>query len=654
MIAGSILRELSLRLALRAPSVTAVAAPIFVVALAVSSAAGAKIEQVADHEEPAAGEHPRLMVRKSQVDALKKAGQDKWGKAILARLEQTVRLMAHASLTGRNRQVIKEAGYEASGHAAMYMLGEKRDGAMSAAKIAIDHVINYPMVKNLDAMDRLSRLQGVVFAYDMAYDGWSAAERERVRKWVLSESDELLERTGKGRQPERVIAQATAGLVDLALLGSDDDKARRKRLAECEKAIAAYLDQSVGDYGFDVHGESVRQAAFASGILPFVRANKLVMGRDLTGHPAVRQVMLPMVYMVVPGAGMPVLGPSTAALDRSGLFAMSFDLAPEEHRPAIMWLFDQVGGPKYKGIVRPHHAIYMLRSGMDKVEAAAPGDAWAGMIRSEQANLSLFRTGWQGREDILAVAQEGTIRIIGMGAHWAGHQAQHAAIWSHEPSAGALESRYLFLTRLKKSPRLYDLSVDTRFDGYAAEGDIGSVRFGLAGEVKRLKETMTVEERDERNKKVKKEVPVAPGGKFTGSRLFAVDYSGKCGAPGLFVFRDELSGGGEAPRVWVLHGGYNSPVSVNAEEGTFTITHGETAMRGTVVTAGQFTLKASGNPPYANFLTIYSPSDAVEVVMTLQEGEAPAVTVGEKGLAGGVRIGDRVATLKDGQIILSD
>ena len=86
------------------------------------------------------------------------------------------------------------------------------------------------------------------------------------------------------------------------------------------------------------------------------------------------------------------------------------------HRPAVAWLFREVGGGTYHGVVRPHQALYMLGSGLGDIEPASPGRDWARFLCSDRAKLGLFRSRWQDQNDIVAMLHDGALRILGMGA----------------------------------------------------------------------------------------------------------------------------------------------------------------------------------------------------------------------------------------------
>ena len=636
-------------------------------AAAFAGAASARPTAVSGHKPIQPDEHPRLIFRGAdQLKAMRAKAATEWGKAVVYRLHQTRKVMAKASITGRNREVIKEAGFKAAGNAAVYALEGDKPSAERAKRVLLTEVIFYPMRSRLTLLDRASRLHGAALTYDLCYDAWDAATRTKAKAFLRQEAGALLEpaRQARERAPDtetHVVAYSAIGLAELATLSSPADADVRKRIAACEKAIGEYLDTAVSDRGFGHYGESVKQAAFGTGVVPFLIAEKLVLGRDLTGHPAVRNAMTPMVYLAVPGAGMPVIGPKTAAVDRSGLFAMASDFADPAARPAVAWLFKQVGGDKYRGVVRPHHALHMLTSGLDAVAPAAPaGDAWPGLYFDKPANVALLRSGWKDASDLVTVVHGGRLRLLGMGGRWVSSAGIHAGIWSDSPGAGALDNVFLFNTRRgrgRSARTVYRIQVTQKLEqvAAAADGKGATITVRSSGEVQRLiekvkqtvKRSRLTKEQLEKidassggkgkkkpSDKVTVETVIGEGGPFRGLRHVAVDYSARCGAPALVVVSDRMTGGGKAPHEWVLH------VDVRArftrEGPAFSLTHHGVTFRATIVEPKGAVWAGTSNPPVCNFAHLATDSDIARVVLTLGRGQPPKVGAkGEAILVGG-------------------
>ena len=620
------------------PGRAALAAACLAAALGAASAAPPVVK---DHKPIGPDEHPRLIFRGAEaLQALRAKAGTEWGKAVVYRMVQTRKVMDKASIIGRNREVIKEAGFKAAGDGAACVLQGDASYADLAKRVLVIEVVHYPLRSRVPLMDRACRLHGTALAYDLCYGAWDAATRGKIEGFLREEIDAVLAAAEKpgGSAPDtvtRMVAYCAAGIAELAILRDPSDAGARRRIEACEAAVGAYLGGSVTERGFGHEGESVKQAVFAAGIVPFVIADKLVLGRDLTGHAAIRNALTPTVYLTVPDAGMPIIGEKTAAADRSGLFAMATDLADAEARPAVAHVFRQVGGEKYCGVVRPHHALYMLAGGLDAVARAAPsGDAWPGLYVSKPAKLMVFRSAWKDVNDVVTLVHDGRLRLLGMGARWLSTAGLHAAMWSDSTGAGALDNVFGFNTLINRGPwikREYGVRVSHKLEKVepSADGRAVTATTRFTGEVTRrridrkpsgkppTKAQLAAQERLDAENPVGKAVP------FTGSRHVLVDYSGRCGAPVVMVISDRLTGGGKAPREWVMHLGALSKFTRQGP--VLAVTDNGVTFRAAIVAPAGAAWAGDSNPKYINFGHIATDGDVVRVVLTLGRGEPPKV-----------------------------
>jgi hypothetical protein len=377
----------------------------------------------------------------------------------------------------------------------------------------------------------------------------------------------------------------------------------------------------------------------------------LVLGRDHTAHPALGDTFLPLIYQWVPEVGMAVTGPPTATVDRSGLFALAGDLVPAARRPAVRWLFDQLEGQKHLGIIRPHQGLSMLTSGLEAVEPARPGDDWPRFVCSQRGGYAVFRTRWKDADDIVTVLHNGALRLLGLGGTWAAHAGPHASQFSHDAGAGRLDNVYLFRPTLFRET-VYRIRTDAAqiIPAMDEKAGLASVATTVTGRVERLRTESRVTDSTGKQK-VTRGVPVPGGGPFEWTRTVGVDYTGRSGAAALVVMSDRLTGGGEAPRVWVLHVG--SQVRISLDGAAFTVAEGGAALHGTAVYPPGVTFQATNNRHVANFLTASLDADRIEVVLALGRGDPPKVSATDGGLAAGVTVGRRVVRLEDGRIVFA-
>lgn len=647
-----------------------------------AGAGAAQFGEVDGHVPVAAGEHPRLLLRGSKaVEVVRAAAKTDWGRQVDARMRQSLKLMALATRTGQNRVVLKEAGYRAAGHATVYLLEGDQAAADEAWNTLDRELIRYPsmLLQRLQPLDRASRLMGAALAYDMAYEGWSEDRRQQARAFLRKESDALLAQVDgigafdAGSELHAMVV-GSAGVADLAMVADLDDAGAEKRLAAIEAVVIRYLEESVGEEGFGVAGEAVKQAAFASGLIPFLRANRLVRGRDLVSHPAVGQVLRPAVFTTVAKVGMPVVGGYSSSEDRSGLFGAAGDRVPEDQRPQLAWLFEVLGGRDYLGVVRPHQGLDMLTSDLGTLAAAAPGgEAWPRMVVSDGAGVVVMRSGWEGPDDLVTLLDDGRLRITGMGARWVTFPGPHVGIYSHERGTAGLDNRFGF-SRLWAPPpppvvetadgkkakpakvkpaKVFDPSMSVGMGRMAWDDEArsGSAVYSVSGEVRRTKPKLVIRRKRPKPDEPKEDVFEVPdGGRFSGKRVVGVDYSGRSGVPGLWVLADRIDGAPKHRRHWVLNLGYVDRESRPQVDGnTFTQTLGDLTLTGTIVHPADATFLVSAAPPVFNVVSVQTLDPSVVVVLTLGRGTAPKVSGGGAGQP--IRVGKVTCRVSDDAIV---
>lgn len=620
-----------------------------------SSSLIAAVQDVADHETIEAGEHPRLIFRgQDELKKLQAAGKSNpFGERVVYRLQQTIRIMERAPVTGRNQEIVREAGYRATGHAAVHLYLEDKEAAEKARQIILNEVIGYPVRNRLTTMDRAAQLIGTAMAYDLAYHAWDANTRERVQKYMTEETQWMIEKAGgfkieKSESPDQIVALAAAGIAEMALLHDVESNDASKRLKNIEKAIATYLDTAVMDQGLGRYGESIKQAAFASGILPYAHASRLVMGRDFSDHPALQHALTPMIYQAVPEVGMPVLGTATAQVDRSGMFALAGGFIPENKKPAARWMLQQLGGDAYAGVVRPHHALYMLGSGLVDLEPTAPDQNWDRLWKNDAANFFLLRSRFKDKNDLVLVTQNGSVRLLGYGQHWLSQPGIHAHLYSHSRGAGAIDNRFHVQTSIGRT-FTHRSQVDYRLTetDVNAEQNQATVIYAFTGEVNRTRESITVN-RTVDGKRVKEEIAIPEGGKFSGKRIIGIDLSEGSDYIALLAFADTIEGGGEVPRELSFHLSTKHEVK-DTPSGQFAFTGKQASLLGQIISPAVAKLDNSSNPPFANFVSLTTEQNTVHSLIVIYTGETPPTIVsGEKGFSSGVKIGQTTVKL-DGE-----
>jgi hypothetical protein len=148
-------------------------------------------------------------------------------------------------------------------------------------------------------------------------------------------------------------------------------------------------------------------------------------------------------------------------------------------------------------------------------------------------------------------------------------------------------------------------------------------------------------------------------------RAIAVDYSGKCGAPCLFVLIDRIQGGRSKVWTWNL-GDAEAVENTEVRGNTFTLARGGGTLRGVFVAPAnaEVTPKINEVPTVLrkgdSVLEIPSVlargGDAFFLVATIQDAERvpPEVKVIGTGLQAAVIVGARRVTFDGTRIVISD
>ena len=153
-----------------------------------------------------------------------------------------------------------------------------------------------------------------------------------------------------------------------------------------------------------------------------------------------------------------------------------------------------------------------------------------------------------------------------------------------------------------------------------------------------------------------------------GDRAFAFDTSGKCGAPLLMVMVDDVRGGQRKQWLWHLPAGED--LTASTDGATFTLRSPDASLQGTFVGGDlkpqrlqnqKMSFIYRGGSKKGQVITreydfIAAETKAADavffVVLTLQRGQAPAVTATGTGRDTVVKVGERTIRYRDGRIVI--
>lgn len=430
---------------------------------------------------PAAGEHPRLFFRKADVPALQKKAATPEGKVIIARLKELlgggVELPTERN-PNRGKQKDGDGGYKpgpvgktytlwhASGYGMLYQLtGDKKyaELAQQCVQLALDGQRDrdnrYSFRDPTGALRAGPSLGAIAMAYDLNYDGWDPAFREKVALAIQDYNEgsfcslaELARGARHNPGSNHWGCQVGgAGLALLAIAGDPgvDAKKIEPLLEVNSKAIVRQLTEGFGDGGMFWEGKGPGGIGSDTAFIPAIQAWRVAGGRDFVSpRPHAAAVTLIKAHELVLVKGepwYPIPSPSSYGtgyfgpheksgtrsdrdgLSRGGQFAQGFGAIPDVYKPALLWTYNHIVEPNAEArtfdTVSPyaHRAVLALVNWPIGGEEQNPGEVFPRVHVDERLKHYSFRNQWTGTEaDIVVNATFGArdahqLQIFGHG-----------------------------------------------------------------------------------------------------------------------------------------------------------------------------------------------------------------------------------------------
>jgi len=372
--------------------------------------------------------------------------------------------------------------------------------------------------------------------------------------------------------------------------------------------------------------------------------------------------------------------------------AIGFPYAPEEYKPAMLWMWHRLKGVKendpescaniihHDGLLQSIYAFvnYPLdpKTGTSRMKPVHPNESFTKTYRAVDKGLYVFRNQIKNQQDIVLQVYANELMSKGHGQPDAAGLRLHGLGYDWTPNSPGKGTPFRWLQNVVVIPPDTGMKRATgKVTSWHGEED-GSGRVSLNMDMvyagKRGHDSVGTWPAD-----------LPEQGDVTGLRAVAADYSGKCGAPALFVLVDKVDGG-EEERAWL----WNMPgeksasgdLAVAAKNNTFTVKQGKASLRGFFVTPAGVTVEKGGKimirdtstkeaaaakkkdkkykpepAPWAvPILARAKPGQHFFVVMTMQEGPPPEVKVKGEGLKAVVCVGKRQITFDGKNAIIAD
>jgi formylglycine-generating enzyme required for sulfatase activity len=431
------------------------------------ASAGPWFLSVSGHVPPAAGEHPRLLFRRTDLPALRVKAATPEGRAILQRLWQLLNggdgegPPAHFN---RATQAYPKDANEAPplgsftiGHAAGYGLlyqltGDARYAAWGrecferALAGGRDRDPRYSFRRPGGALRAGPTLGWLAVGYDLCYDGWDPATRERFGR-ALAEYREVadetkprdpvtLERLARGTMPPYsnhfAMQVGGAALVLLALRGEPwvDQAQIEDLLVAAEYGMVRNLAEGFGDGGFFAEGDGTGSMASQIVFLSALQAWRHAAGRDYfaSPRPNARSLSLKWIYQTVFRDGAPDFWPvrggypknvwSRTGMSGAAYFALGMGSLPPAERGALAWCYErflaaadaQAGTPFDTASLYPQYAVSAFVSWPVGAPATEPRLVLPHAYRDSVAGFFCWRDRWQDENDTVITVLTNPVR----------------------------------------------------------------------------------------------------------------------------------------------------------------------------------------------------------------------------------------------------
>lgn len=601
--------------------------------------------------------HPRLAFTAADVPALRSLAAGAEGQAILAALGKALAVEPDGITIGSH----------AAGHALRHVLDlDAAEAQRSRAFVqrAMDGVAVHDSPPLWAAVDfkmifRTKAAVDVALAYDLCRQAWPEDFRLKVALELQALARQFLKGGGAGFNDKPNSnwignTKAAAGFLAMAIAGDPGVDPDMPQLADrARHDFFAYLDAAYGDRGWCCEGFNYLRYPMTTSGFQFLQALTLAEGRDVVAGTPAQWIMPLYVTQMVPGPGpsdapyvpffglsYPFTGKDVSGFAqlfehtrwRSGDLAMGLGSASPAFQPAVLWTLHQIMGLDGDGtfdVHKPADAVYALANLARHTATPSrnPGELLPRTLADRALGYFVFRNRWRDRDDFVAAItanarprrgtysfqDAGSFRIYGLGVRWADQASRKDREWSREAGINRALENVVLVPGANGWP-------GGKVTHHAEERDgSGTVTMDISGAYSG-------------GTGLNDAVP----GDIKATRRFVVDYSGRCGAPALYVVVDHFQGGGE--KTWTMH---TAGIPRVTDHG-FVIDGGQGAtLTGTVLAPAHPAITiAPGRETHALCIT---GGDRFAIVMTVQRGRPPAVAM----TGSAVRVGEQTIPLDD-------
>ncbi len=288
---------------------------------------------------------------------------------------------------------------------------------------------------------------GPSVGYDLCYDGWDEAAREKFGRAIaeyceescsprenLTSDLEVLARGSRFLGPNFRRTRGTppgsnhfglqvggASLALLAVSGEKwvDQQRVNELLAIARQSMIRNVTEGFGDGGFFTEGDGTGSMSSQISYLSAIQAWKNAAGKDFVNveRPNVRMLTLKWIYQTVIRDGKPDVWPirgsyggnvwARAGLSGAGYFAIGMGAVSEEHRAAMKWYYDRflaesdaaADHPYDTASCYPHLAVCAFVNRPVRMKARNPAEVLPLCYRDSKRGFYVWRNRWQDEND---------------------------------------------------------------------------------------------------------------------------------------------------------------------------------------------------------------------------------------------------------------
>jgi len=458
------------------------------------------------------------------------------------------------------------------------------------------------------------------------------------------------------------------------------------------RMMLLHYREGVGTGGFQAEVGGYSAIATASAAM-YAPAYRKMFGRDCSPYADISLYVPRKMFAHVYGPngemyaqdinGTPKISP--------GVFGILFPVVPDEWKPAVLWGWHRHAGVEGVGDAESAERLLSYHAGHSHwnwiysflhypldMKPQRPQGILPLTWEAPDFGYFGFRNAWQGKDDFIAQVflkahriggwngpNAGTFRLLGLGHVWAyGPSDRNRSRWEEN------------VVQLPENPEINVGACGNLTHIETSAGGSGVVSMGLSD----VYATASTDRKGRKPRLYEAYGNIRVDSAFkdsgiTGMRSIGVDYSGKCGAPCLFVVVDNISGGKDKVWTWAVDSSEakrkkGEPTNLDlttVADNTFTIMHEDGAtLKGTFITpeyvrvtkelrkttmtggGGSSAGKTLDRPVYGVFA---EGGDHYFCVVTIGKGDAPEVTAEGKGLAAKVTVGKQTIRF-DGEKIV--